>query len=168
MADFQLTYGDGNITKMATGAIACNMFAYCGNSPVCFTNPSGQLSFRWLYDLWNSAEDEIWKLGAKVLDRNGYHLTADLLRLSASGSGNTYYADETSAISKKIASDSGFVASVMDNYQSATANSHSDVYYYEFPVSQGDLGAALHYVSYTYSPKLDEYSGGKFLSVTVI
>lgn len=54
MADFQLTCGDSNITKMATDAISCNMFAYCGNNPVRRTDPTGA---SWFEDFWEDVVD---------------------------------------------------------------------------------------------------------------
>lgn len=43
-----------------------------------------------LYDAWNWGEDNIWKGIAAGMKAVGYELTADLLSLAASGSGNIY------------------------------------------------------------------------------
>ena len=139
------------------------MFAYCGNKPLCFSDPTGTF---FLYDLWNDAEDAIWKLGARVIKLMGYDLTAELLELSASGSGNTYTADMNSPVANKIASDKGFSNSVMSNYNSGV-DGQSDALSYEFPVSQGDLGAALHWVSYTYKTITESTTGKQSLLVTI-
>ena len=40
--------------------------------------------------------DSIWKTGAVVLDKAGYELSGDLLKLAANGSGNKYVAKEGS------------------------------------------------------------------------
>lgn len=43
-----------------------------------------------LYDVWNWGEDNIWKGIDTGMKAVGYELTADLLSLAASGSGNIY------------------------------------------------------------------------------
>ena len=149
------------------GIIGFNMFAYCGNNPIRATDPSGA-SF--LYDLWNAAEDLIWKIGAKVLNAFGYELTGDLLDLSASGSNNTYKASPDSSVSQGIASNKGFVNTVRETYKNegnGSANFESGKHSYEFPVSQGDLGAALHNVDYKYKTYTDSATGTRCLYVTV-
>lgn len=95
----------------------------------------------------------------------GYDLTAKLLKLSASGSGNTYTAGRNSSVAKKMASDKGFTNNVMNNYNSGV-DGQSDDLSYAFPVSQGDLGAALHCVSYTYKTITDGTTGKQCLLVT--
>ena len=58
-----------------------------------------------IYNVLNSTVDAIWKSGTVVLDKIGYHLSSDLLKLAASGSGNKYIAKEGSYASdllKKI------------------------------------------------------------------
>ena len=95
-----------------------------------------------------------------------YDLTAKLLELSASGSGNTYTAGRNSPVAKKIAADKGFTNHVMNNYNSGV-DGQSDELSYAFPVSQGDLGAALHCVSYTYKTITNGTAGKQCLLVTI-
>ena len=158
------------LASTGQGLLGTNMFAYCMNNPVYYADPSGRTSiFEWLYDIWNKAEDSIWKLGAKILKRKGYKLTGELLNLAASGAGNKYYASEDSDVSKEIANNAEFVASVMDNYRSNSAKGSNQNQYniYEFPVSQGDLGAALHNVSYSYEVKSDKHTNREYLLITI-
>ena len=149
------------------GITGYNMFAYCGNNPVCATDKSGAFSLR---DLWNAAEDAIWKLGAKVLKGMGYDLTGSLLAMSASGPNNVYRASTDSAAAKQIASEKGFVNSVRDTYKNEYTGGtcfQSKTHSYAFPVAQGDLGAALHNVDYSYKTFYDKTTGKQALHVTV-
>ncbi len=69
-----------------------------------------------IYNVWNAAEDAIWKSGAVVLDKTGYHLSSDLIKLAASGSGNKYVAKEGSYASNLLKNNKGlndFVKSVI-------------------------------------------------------
>ena len=145
------------------GILGNNMFAYCGNNPACFTDPAGTF---FLYDWWNDAEDAIWKLGAKVLKRMGYDLTAELLELCASGPGNSYKAEADSPIAQKIASDEDFTNSVINAYNNGDYDPGIE-FTYEFPVSSGDLGAALHWVSYTFETTTDGTTGTQYLLVNI-
>ncbi len=145
------------------GIIGHNMFAYCGNNPVCYSDPAGTF---FLYDWWNAIEDAIWKIGAEVLKSMGYDLTGELLELSASGPDNSYTADRNSPISQKIASDKGFTDEIINTYKSGD-DGQSDDLSYTFPVSQGDLGAALHIVSYTFKPITDKNTRKRYLLVTI-
>ena len=139
------------------------MFAYCGNNPVNKVDPAGTF---FLYDWWNDAEDAIWKLGAKVLKRMGYDLTAELLELSASGPGNSYKAEADSPIAQKIASDEGFTNSIINAYNNGDYDPGEKIEY-EFLVSDGDLGAALHWTSYTFETTTDGTTGTQYLLVTI-
>ena len=145
------------------GVLGNNMFAYCGNNPVNKVDPAGTF---FLYDWWNDAEDAIWKLGAKVLKRMGYDLTAELLELSASGPGNSYKAEADSPIAQKIASDEGFTNSVINAYNNGDYDPGEKIEY-EFLVSDGDLGAALHWTSYTFETTTDGTTGTQYLLVTI-
>lgn len=54
----------------------------------------------------------------------------------------------------------------MNNYNSGV-DGQSDELSYAFPVSQGDLGAALHCVSYTYKTITNGTAGKQCLLVTI-
>ncbi len=54
------------------------------------------------YKTMNFVVDSIWKTGAVVLDKAGYDLSSDLLKLAASGSGNKYVAKEGSYASNLL------------------------------------------------------------------
>ena len=153
------------------GIIGNNMFAYCLNNPVMRVDFCGQFSLpkffkkigdgigelwdtvvdgvsygaNWvgnkIYGAWNAAEDSIWKVGADVLDEMDYHLTATLLRQSASGGGK-YFADSNSYAAELLVSNSGFTNHVFNNYKGSDLS-------YECPVGEGDLGASLHWFEYT-------------------
>ena len=84
------------------GFVGTNMFAYCQNNPICYTDPSGEFSILgWLHDIWKEGECAIWKGFAKILKKNGYKLTGKLLELAASGGGK-YHAGANSQTSQDI------------------------------------------------------------------
>ncbi len=104
-----------------------------------------------IYDAWNKAEDSIWKIGAKVLDLYGWHLSSELLYLAASGSDNKYVATEGSYASNLLKNDKGlnkFINDVIWEYGTSKGNKNPDIpqVSYNIPLSNGDLGAALHKV----------------------
>ncbi len=105
-----------------------------------------------VYKVWNAAEDTIWKSGASILDKVGYYLTSDLLKLAASGSGNTYKTKEGSYASDFLKNDKGLnkkVKSIIQEYGTNKGKSYISVSKipYELPLGNGDLGAALHWVN---------------------
>ena len=96
-------------------------------------------------------EVEKWKTGAVVLDKAGYDLSSDLLKLAASGSGNKYVAKEGSYASSLLKNDKGlndFVKSKIWEYGESKKNPNPTIptVTYEIPLRNGDIGAALHNV----------------------
>ena len=67
-----------------------------------------------LYDAWNWGEDNIWKGIAAGMKAVGYELTADLLSLAASGSGNIYEKTSGSYASNLLKNDKGISQKVND------------------------------------------------------
>ncbi|MBE6947495.1 MAG: hypothetical protein E7454_04515 [Ruminococcaceae bacterium] len=123
-----------------------------------------------MYDLLNNLKDRLWKLGAEILELGGYYLSAQLLRLAASGANNEYYALDGSYTADLIESDSKFINAVKEDY--ANVNNEfgyyvSDTKGYTFDLSGGDLGAALHNVSYRYIGFNDAITGEHKLFITV-
>lgn len=103
------------------------------------------------YKALNSVVDSIWKTGAVVLDKAGYDLSSDLLKLAASGSGNKYIAKEGSYASNLLKNDKGlndFVKSKIWEYGESKNNPNPTIptETYEIPLGNGDIGAALHNV----------------------
>jgi len=103
------------------------------------------------YKALNSVVDSIWKTGAVVLDKAGYDLSSDLLKLAASGSGNKYVAKEGSYASSLLKNDKGlndFVKSTIEEYakKQKSPNPSIPTVSYKIPLGNGDLGAALHKV----------------------
>ena len=104
-----------------------------------------------IYNILNPLEDSLWKIGAAVLDKAGYHLSSDLLELAASGKGNKYIANEGSYASNLLKNDKGlndFIKSKIlkcAEEQKSTKPSIEPLTY-EIPLENGDLGAALHNV----------------------
>ena len=136
------------------GFVGNNMFAYCGNNPVARSDRHGT---SWLsdtlYNIWNVGEDMIWKAGATILGLMGYQLTSDLLSLSASGPNNQYYASGNDYAAQLLKSDEGFINEITGNYygsQNRLHTSWSESTTYIIPLSNGDLGASLHKISYRY------------------
>ena len=69
-----------------------------------------------IHSVLNIANDATWKVGTIALDMAGYHLSSDLMKLAASGSGNKYVAKEGSYASNLLKNDKGlneFVKSVI-------------------------------------------------------
>ena len=103
------------------------------------------------YHVINSGVDSIWKTGAVVLDKAGYELSGNLLKLAASGSGNKYVAKEGSYASNLLKNDKGlneFVKSKIEKYakKQKSPNPTIPTVSYEIPLGNGDIGAALHNV----------------------
>ncbi len=97
----------------------------------------------------NVANDATWKTGAVVLDVAGYDLSSDLLKLSASGSGNKYVAKEGSYASNLLKNDKGlndFIKSKIEEHAEKQKSSNPSIptVSYKIPLGNGDLGAALH------------------------
>ena len=149
------------LVSTGQGILGNNMFAYCNNDPVNAYDPTGTF----LHDLVDTLEDCIWKVGAYVLKEMGYDLTAKLLNLAASGPNNAFYAGPDSSVSNQLASDNSFTNEVLSTYMSNGIQGEGRSFSYEFPVSQGDFGAALHNVSFVY--KVIANGNNPFLSVTV-
>ncbi len=108
-------------------------------------------SNNWLIDAWNWGEDTIWKGIALGVRAVGWELSADLLWLAASGPGNNYQAPEGSYASNLAKNDVGinqFVNDLIWEYGTSRDDSNPTIptSSYEIPLSNGDLGAALHNV----------------------
>ncbi len=104
-----------------------------------------------LYAVWNKGEDNIWKGVATVMKTVGYELTADLLSLAASGSGNIYEKTSGSYASNLLKKDKGISQKVNDIiWERGTSQGNryisTEPISYEIPLGNGDLGAALHNV----------------------
>ena len=104
-----------------------------------------------LHNLWNWGEDNIWKGAAAALDAYGYYLTADLLRLSADGSGD-YYAPPGSYASELLKNDEGISKAVNDIIweRGTSQGSHyisTEPISYKIPLGNGDIGSALHNIA---------------------
>ena len=126
-----------------------NRYVYCKNNPIKYVDPSGK---NWIYSAWNWAEDNIWKSAALAASAIGWQLTADLLWLAASGSGNVYSVSDGSYASELAKNDKGISQKVNDliwEYGTSTGKDYISTPKrdYEIPLSNGDLGAALHNVS---------------------
>ena len=125
-----------------------NRYVYCRNNPIKYVDPTGM---HLTYDLWNWAEDNIWKSAALAASAIGWQLTADLLWLAASGSGNVYSVSDGSYASELVKNDKGinqFVNDTIWAYGTSKNNSNPLIptQSYTFPLNNGDLGAALHNV----------------------
>ena len=113
-----------------------------------YTNVLGNLAFMGL----NSSRDQMWKGIALGVSAYGWQLTADLLWLAASGSGNTYSKGNGSYASNLIKNDKGindFVNAKIWDYGTSknNPNPYIPTLSYEIPLGNGDLGAALHNVN---------------------
>ena len=121
-----------------------NWYVYCGNSPVMFVDPSGEKYI--LDDLarW------VWQQGAEhyLRDQKGWYLTATLLELSTYDSGQSFVAHDGEYAAELIKNDKNFVQFVNDIiWEEGTSKGATYVYKpttYEFNLSNGDLGAAIH------------------------
>ena len=114
------------------------------------------------YKALNFVVDSIWKTGAVVLDKAGYDLSSDLLKLAASGSGNKYVAKEGSYASNLLKNDKGlndFVKSKIweEGELKNNPNPTIDTQTYIIPLENGDLGAALHKVYVDINAKKNSY-----------
>ncbi len=100
-----------------------------------------------LYDAWNWGEDNIWKGIAAGMKAVGYELTADLLSLAASGSGNICEKTSGSYASDLLKNDKGISQKVNDIiWERGTSQRKSYIstepISYKIPLGNGDLGAA--------------------------
>ncbi len=125
-----------------------NWYVYGNNNPVMYVDPSGE---NWIYNAWNWSEDAAWKGIALGVSAVGWKLSADLLRLAASGSGNTYTATSGSYASNLAKNDTGINKKVNDiiwDYGTSRGKNYISTpkISYEIPLGNGDLGAALHWV----------------------
>ena len=143
---------DPNIGRFITEDPAedgLNWYVYCGGNPINRIDPTGK---SWIYNAWNWGEDNIWKGIAKGVDIYGWHLSAELLRLSASGNSHTYSAASGDYASNLAKNDYGINKKVNDiiwDYGTSTGNRYISTpqISYEIPLGNGDLGAALHWVN---------------------
>lgn len=126
-----------------------NRYVYCRNNPIKYVDPSGENPF---YSTWNWAEDQVWKGIALGVSAYGWQLTADLLWLAASGSGHTYIKNDGSYAANLLENDYGinkYINDLIWSYGTSKNKSYVKVSgeSYEIPLSNGDLGAALHNVN---------------------
>ena len=122
------------------------MFAYCGNNLVTRQDPTGQ-SF--LLDINKEVRAACWRIVSYGLNVAGYILTGQLLSQTAGGEDRNFTEGPGSYASEKCKNDSGIQAAVIgkivDSELDASGSIHTSVPY-EIPLSNGDLGAALHNV----------------------
>ena len=138
----------GRFTQQDPAKDGYNWYVYGNNNPVLCIDLTGE---NWIYNAWNWGEDNIWKGIAKGVDIYGWHLSAELLRLSASGSGHTYTATSGDYASNLAKNDYGINKKVNDliwDYGTSIGNKRISTpnKVYEIPLGNGDLGAALHNV----------------------
>lgn len=124
-----------------------------------------------LYDAWNWGEDNIWKGIAAGMKAVGYELTADLLSLAASGSGNIYEKTSGSYASNLLKNDKGISQKVNDIiWERGTSQGKryisTEPISYEIPLGNGDLGAALHIVDIQVDA-IQQNNGVWYANVTV-
>lgn len=145
-----------------------NRYVYCKNNPVKYVDPSGE---NWIYNAWNWGEDAIWKGIAVGVSAVGWQLTADLLWLAASGSGNTFTATAGSYASNLAKNDTGInkkVNNIIWDYGTSQGKTYISTpkISYEIPLSNGDLGAALHWVSIQVNAS-QQADGSWYANVTI-
>lgn len=102
-----------------------------------------------VHSVLNVANDATWKAGTLALDMAGYHLSSDLMKLAASGSGNKYVAKEGSYASNLLKNDKGlndFIKSTIEEHAEKQKSPTPSIptVSYEIPLGNGDLGASLH------------------------
>lgn len=124
-----------------------------------------------LYDAWNWGEDNIWKGIAAGMKAVGYELTADLLSLAASGSGNIYEKTSGSYASNLLKNDKGISQKVNDIiWERGTSQGKryisTEPIWYKIPLGNGDLGAALHNVNIQVDA-IQQNNGVWYANVTV-
>ncbi len=104
-----------------------------------------------IHNVLNDANDSVWKTGALALDLAGYHLSSDLLKLAASGSGNKYIAEEGSYASNLLKNDRGINDFIKNEILKCAKEQKTPIVLipkatYKIPLGNGDLGASLHNV----------------------
>ena len=124
-----------------------------------------------LYDAWNWGEDNVWKGIAAGMKAVGYELTADLLSLAASGSGNIYEKTSGSYASNLLKNDKGISQKVNDIiWERGTSQGKryisTEPIWYKIPLGNGDLGAALHNVNIQVDA-IQQNNGVWYANVTV-
>lgn len=96
----------------------------------------------------NMVADAIWNSAALALEAAGYKLSGDLLRVAASKNGKTFYAGDGSYAANLVKKDEGIVNAIKDVIRSEAikgkAKTSKKIDDYIIPLSNGDLGAALH------------------------
>ena len=128
---------------------AGNLYGYCMGNPISYRDING-------YGAWDSivnAERSIWKGTAEGFRQMGYTLTARLLEISVSGVDNpAFYATDGTYAASAIKNDKNFRQEVNDLiYAYGTKSGVNTVNFnstYDFSTGGGDLGAALHRISY--------------------
>ena len=128
------------------GFLGNNMFAYCGNNPLLNIDPTGH---RFFYDFWNEIGARCWQNIIDILNVAGYNLTAQLLDMATHGKGQLYCASSGSEISNLCKSDDYIQKSVerkLKEYKPDENGVINQEWADTIPLSQGDLGLALHEV----------------------
>ena len=131
------------------------MFAYCNNNPVGLSDSDGNSL---LHDLWRKAEAVCWHIISNCLDKAGYTLTANLLSQSADGEDLAYIAGNGSYASEMCRNDVGIQQSVNTEIAKLRPDRNGRVngsWSYTIPLSNGDLGAALHVVTISVDGRVD-------------
>ena len=142
-----LIYGDKEYKKDETkypdvNAIiqSSNLYVYCMSNPIIYEDPKGFYSLK-------------WKAVAMAFDSKGYKLTARLLELSMSDGDNpSFYASDKTYAANLLKQDTDFRNKVNDVIYAQGTKLNKDVVNangtFSFTTGNGDLGAALHKVSF--------------------
>lgn len=108
----------------------------------------------------------LYLLAGEAASETEYKLTGKLLKMAVHGE-KKYTASGNDYAANLVQSDSGFVNVVKRQYQDSGKIADTGLEY-EFPLSNGDLGAALHKVRYSYCLLPGEPGKPDYLYVTVI
>ena len=128
------------------GFLGANMFTYCLNNPICFSDSTGTSV---LHDLWRKAEAFCWHRISDCLRVAGYNLTANLLDQAADGNNLSYIAGEGSYASELCKGDADIKQAIETEIAGQKPDSKGIVrsdFGYTIPLGNGDLGASLHRV----------------------
>ena len=127
------------------------------------SDPTGHFSF---HSLWRKAEATCWHAISWGLKKAGYKLTASLLNQAADGKDLTYTVRDGTYASELCRNDKGIQESIAKNIMGIAPDRTGHVrtsWTYEIPLSNGDLGAALHNVTIIF----DGIPKGNILRATV-